>query len=873
MRRVDAPRTRRGGRGDRLVRWAGALRIGAVICLVMAAAGIRLPLPSRSRSVALLIDSSAAMGVRGLAEERAAALGLVASLPASDRIRLLTFDEKPRLLGGPWTPDEATAALRSIPLGRPDSPESQGSDLAAAVDMAAALQGDDHPASSAIALFGAFHPTTGGLTSLVSLARGRAVFTLPLGPPPELLSSDGLDAPAEARPGEQLQLAWHLHAQKPTGLRWELLVDGRVEVRGSSRVVPGPVVIGASIGAGEAGYRRLEFRVLDTNGLPLPSLTIGAQVKVGEVGKVLVISGDTVPSPILAALRTQGIAARGGSVSALPASSSGFAGLRALILDDVPALLLSPAQQRALSSFAASGGGLLFVGGPSSFGRGEYFSTALEDLLPVHTDTRQRLFHSRARILFLIDHSGSMSQKVGGESKQEAAMRGVAAAIGELEPYDEVGVIGFDSSPSWILPFTPVSKLGDVGSVISAIPEGGGTDLSSALLAGIAGFGAPGPTKRHMVVLTDGFTSSADWETLTNTLTAADISVSTIAIGDQVDETLLKGLAEAGGGRYWRAKGDRIPEVIDQETLRLTRDLMREGSFAPTVDVSGAMTDGLAGAPPLRGYLVTTAKALARVWISVPVPGSTSGDPLLASWRWGAGQVAAFTSDSGGRWAGAWLAEGRANRLWAQLLRSVESTAAQGGLVVRASIRGGTATITAEARRPEGGSWSGLRLSAEDSDEGRDIVLVERAPGLYSGELPVTAAGLHRISVRSGTDLSGETAVWNPGAAAAMGAGPDRAVAEELARRSGGGILDPAAPELPPPSLGLRAVEALSPLALLALAILLAELWLRSALSGQIAAARRSFAAWISKRLADARSLSGGPYMGVEPVDKGARHD
>jgi uncharacterized membrane protein len=879
-------------RRDPLVSSCAVLRLLAVLAAILALAGAGLPFLSRGRTVVLLLDVSDSLETAFVEEERAAALALVEGLGPADRIRAAAYAGGFRDLGGPWTPGIAKSALASADLSAPDPDRT---DLGSALEAGLALARAGRKGPACLVLFGDLRANSGTGASLAGLEKARIpVFVLPLGRTPSGLVSAGLAAPRRARPGQVLPLAWTVDADAPGQLDWMVLEDGREQRRGRSELRAGRNRIEFGVDAGQGGFREVEVRAIGSDGEVLPWLRAGTAFEVTGAASVLVVSsgassgGRLAASPIVAALEAQGIPVLSGGVGALPRDAAACAGLTSIVLDDVPALELSETQQTTLSAFVAAGGGLLVVGGPSSFGRGEYYATALEDLLPVSTDSRQRLFFTRARLLFVIDHSASMAEVVGGDTKQMAAMRGVEAAIRELNPDDEVGIISFDSEPTWILPFTPASRTLAIDQAIAGITEGGGTDLGAAIMEGIQGFGQPGPTKRHIILLSDGLSASADLGSLSAALQASGISLSAIAIGSHVDETLLSGLAAANGGEYYRAEADKVPRILDQETLRLTRELIQPGPVAieaSTGATGSAGADGSAGAaivaglgaaPPLGGYLLTKAKPLASVWLSAVVPGGGGRrDPVLATWRYGAGRVAAFTADSGSRWLAAWKGRPEYGRLWAQSLRSIDRPAPPAGLRASVELDASVARLAVEARRPDGRAWTGLRLLARDLASGGvsslPVLLAETAPGRYEGQSFLEAPGLHRFELEADGLPAGSTWAWYQPAAELAALGPDQAKAAGIAAASGGQILDPGA-ALPPSRLGFVFLPGRAVLAGLALFLLVLELGLRSALGGQLAAALAAFSAWRNRGGAEAEALRSKPYRGIpgQPeVDRG----
>ena len=73
-----------------------------------------------------------------------------------------------------------------------------------------------------------------------------------------------------------------------------------------------------------------------------------------------------------------------------------------------------------------------------------------------------------------------------------------------------------------------------------------------------------------------------------------------------------------------------------------SRDFITEGEFLPEITARTAVTERLATAPPLLGYVATTAKGTATTSLRI----GPDRDPLLATWQAGLGQVTSWTSDA-----------------------------------------------------------------------------------------------------------------------------------------------------------------------------------------------------------------------------------
>jgi Ca-activated chloride channel family protein len=831
---------------DRRQKAMGALRAASIAAALLALAGAALPFPTRARTIVALIDVSDSVGRAGAEASRKAALALIRGLAPRDRAAAAAFAGKTTVITPPVAPEEAASLLESAPLAAP-SPEA--TDLSAALAAAARLA-EEGKGSKTVYLFSDGRANSGSSPSGAALSRAHiALNALPAGEAAFGLAALGLAAPAFAHSGERVALSWKLASDREREIDYAIRIDGAIAGRGKAKLSAGLNEIPLAVDAGTKGRRAIVVEAAGPGTSSSAPARSGVYLEVGGEAGILVVSKSRAVSPIVPALLAQGAKAIAGGPEALPEDEAGYSDYAAVVLDDLPALSMTEAQQARLQDYVAGGGGLLVVGGESSLGRGEYYATPLEDMLPVETDSRQRLLFTRAKLLFVIDHSGSMSEQIGSTTKQMASMRGVAASIEELNPLDEVGIIGFDSAPTWVLPFTSASQKEKIIASLSHLGEGGGTDLANAMEEALKGFGEPGPTKRHAIILTDGLTPDADFRDLSSKLVAAGASVSTIGIGEEVNESLLKSIADWCGGKYYRATADKIPTIIDEETLRMTRELIQEGRIATRVASTSPVVEGLGPSlPPLKGYLLTKPKALATPLLEARAAGSNEGwDPLLASWRYGNGQAAVFTSDSGERWLSAWSGTGAYNRLWGQILRSIERSSPDGSLRASATEEGGGARVVVEAVGPDRRSLSALRLVGRaEGSSGAAFDLEETAPGRYEGYVPLPPGdglvGLDVLDPVSGARAS--TWAWRSPGREASGLGPDEATLSLIASEAGGALLS--YDRLAPPRQATRweSVGLGLPLLVLAALLFVAELYLRSTMAGQVARAKAALASW-----------------------------
>lgn len=834
----DGPRSGRNRNLSRLT----MLRILTILAIVLALAETKVLLPSNHRQIVILFDTSSSIGPARIEEARAMALRLIGQLKPKDRVAVASFAGAPQLIIPFSTPDIAISDLLRAEL---DASRPETTNLQAALLLGKELLGEKQGNRSML-IFTDGRPTAGGpVNTVMQSMKGISVNVVPIGRAGSGFFSQGLDLPENSHPDEPILGYWNIVTDQKQTVTMTVKIDDRTAYKKVVPVSAGLNSIPINLPGQKPGTYRVTVEADSSLGGSFPEANTGAILQIKGRAQVLVVSGNSAASPVGKALQTQGINVKYGGIEDLPESLLGLTGYGAIVLDNVPALYLTEEQQETIRNYVAGGGGLLVIGGDSSLGRGEYYATGLEDILPVQTDTRKRLLFTRANILFVIDRSGSMSEKVGGVSKQLAAMEGVLGAIKELNPIDEVGILAFDTQPTWVLPFTPANQEELIRNSISEIGPGGGTDISTALEEIVAAFRERGPVRRHTVILTDGLTAmDSDYQRLITRLKSAGITVTTIGIGEEINEELLRNFAKWGEGQFYRADLDKVPKVILKETIRVTRDLIQEGSFRPTVRTQAQLIKGLDrnDLPPVKGYLITKPKKLATVYLE-----TGKGDPLLASWRYGSGQVAVFTSDSGSRWMSAWAGTSYYNRLWSQLIRAIERGFSETGLLVRAGVESGYAVIEVEALGPDRRLRTGLQLFGRSEQSGETFVLNETAPGHYQASIPLTGAGLHAFQIQE--RFGGEPAigwVWNQQGEESQLFGADLMFLGQLATVGGGKIFDENSLTLPKAGWAWKQVSLQNYLIILTLFLLIIELAYRSTSLGQMRMAQALLEAWWS---------------------------
>lgn len=820
-------------------------RITAITLTILALAGTALPLPTTRRHLAVLIDVSDSITSAEREKSRAAVLKVLEKMKPADRVDLVIFSTFPQVLARGLAPQEASAVMTTTGL---HAENSQHTNLEAALLTTDQLFKDVR-GNKGILLLSDGRPNAGETSieawmksSSMRTCRKIPIYAFPVGKTGNSLVSLGLDLPDLARPGENTLLGWEVFSAYKQKLLVTVRLNGKELSSQEFTLLPGRRRIPLTVQAPDFGAHVVELAISDERGVPVPHATCGGVLRVGGRARVLVVSEERDASPLVRALTVQGMEVQEIGVAGLPESLSGFASYSAVILDNVPALYLTERQEDALQSFVSGGGGLLVVGGDSSLGRGEYYASGLEELLPVQTDTRQRLLFTRAKILYLIDQSGSMAELVGPISKEKAALQGIAESLKELNPIDEVGILSFSDRAEWVLPFTSASNLDQIRRALSHTGQGGGTDLASGLAEAVQGLSGSGPLRRHVVILTDGFTSEERLESLCRRLHGMGATITTIGVGREVNEKILRSVAQWGEGQFYRAEDERIPQIIIKETIRVTRDLIQEGYFQPEVRTDSHFLRGLGTFLPVQGYLITRPKKMSHIYLEV---GSEEKDPLLAGWRYGNGQVMVFTADSGRRWLARWSGSPLFNQFWGQVTRSIMKARIDTGLHLTTRVEGGAVRVLVDATGPDRHLRTGLQLVGRmGADTTEMFRLKETFPGRYEATLPTSGRGIQEFEVY---ELAGKSwtvgAVWLPPSDEYQSYGPDLGVLGYLTAVTGGRILTQEELEIPA-SLSWEPYPLRQWLLIAALFLFVLELAYRSTSLGQVHLAKTAFAGW-----------------------------
>ena len=239
---------------------------------------------------------------------------------------------------------------------------------------------------------------------------------------------------------------------------------------------------------------------------------------------------------------------------------------------------MTPVQMLSLRDYVAGGGGLLVIGGSEAFSPGGYHETALEEALPVVSLPRKAERPSVA-IVLAVDRSGSMD----GEPLA-MAKKAMYVAVDMLREGDQIGVVAFNEKAQWASKLDRLTDKPRVLGEIDKLKAEDGTLICPAIDMAYQALRGASAGRKHVIVLTDGDSEekAEDFEALAKKAAAAQITLSTVALGEKTKPDVLKMLARTAGGAFYAcAKPADLPGTFQLETKRATQPGICEARPSP----------------------------------------------------------------------------------------------------------------------------------------------------------------------------------------------------------------------------------------------------------------------------------------------------
>lgn len=463
-----------------------------------------------------------------------------------------------------------------------------------------------------------------------------------------------------------------------------------------------------------------------------------AAVSPGPVGEVSNRTGHS--AEVKTVLEENGFIVETISPAELPVELVELQRSHVLILSSVSVESLSSEQLQSIENYVRDlGHGCIVIGGERAYGPGGYTDTALERILPVEMTPRER--KDAVAIVFVIDTSGSMANYVEARQKIGLAIEGVRAGIRNLDAEDAAGILGFNVAVHTISDLTSEHDM--LRQTVSRLkPTGGTTKMKDATEQAYEMLKANGAKRKHIVLLSDG---KSDGDTsafldLAEQIAEAQIGITTIAIGD-ANKELLTQFAENGGGRAVFVENIQQLPAILTEAVRETQRYIVQEPFQPVIKATNeSIVAGIGVPPPLHGYVATSEKETAQVFIQ-----SHKDEPILAGWNVGLGKAIAWTSDAKPAWAKEWIPWRNFGKFWGQVINWTLPAADTGtDFDLRVSMHQGMAEVNIDTRSPSEASYKVHVVGPDRTNQRVDIQQV--TPTRYSGTFQTQDRGAYIVT-------------------------------------------------------------------------------------------------------------------------------
>lgn len=594
----------------------------------------------------------------------------------------------------------------------------------------------------------------------------------------------------------------------------QLLANDREVARSEPFAVDGETRLDLRFPADQAGFLPLRARLIQGQATP-PLATMHSVAAVQN------------PLPLLyLGNRQQGAAPRlqalVGSAFAVDARSPGslgtafdFTDYAAVMVDDVPAAMMpAPLQARLIDAVAHQGTGLFYSGGAQAFGMGGYSGTPLAAALPVALRQEDKLEQPSVALVIVIDTSGSMVGTPLDLAKQVARF-----AVRKLGPMDSIGVVEFYGAKQWAVPLQPARDTAEAERAIGRMQAQGSSILFPAIQEAYYALKGSAARFKHILVISDAGVEEQRYQALLTHIADDRINVSTALVGaDPQGEERMVQWARWGRGRYYG-----VPDEFSMVELNLKQpqDKPAPGYRSGTVALSSPADQprwqgvSMRGVPPLAGFVPAGKRPDAETLLATP-----DGDPVLATWQYGAGRITALTTEPLGAGTAAWSRWPGYGQWLGSILARTASPEPKATLTLARRLD--AVTVTFRQSAGSGGAPVVRFLAPGGQAIGAPLPLVERAPGLFTGERRFDPARPALVEARRGALVlrAADRAESDIG-------GNDRLPLATLARLTGGVFAEGATAPFQPPRPGgatLIAVALGGWFALLALATYLAEI-------------------------------------------------
>ncbi len=567
--------------------------------------------------------------------------------------------------------------------------------------------------------------------------KGVRIFTIPasvVGGNDSWMES--LELPEEIRQGEPIIVEVQIYSRTEKDAVIELMVGSQPTVEKFVTLEEGlnPLLFETIVE--RSGATTISARIDSQSDGTLENNRLDRSVVVKDQPRILYVEGRSESAHYLSeALEMESIEVVLSTPANLPESQLELELFDLIFLSDVSPEDLGPTQMDAVLRYVRDfGGGLVFAAGESSYGKEGYSGSKIEEVLPIWFEVEEE--RKDLALVIVLDKSYSM---VG--AKLELSKEAAKAALGIMDDRHRFGVVTFDDTPYVAVPLQLASEESRINQSISQIIAGSQTNIYPALDKAFEILTESEAEVRHVVLLSDGKTYADDYEGLVTRMADEEITVSSVAVGEEADRDLLSDIALWGNGRsYYIQDAQGVPQVFIKEAQIAAQSTLIEERVVFEEVRSSEVFAGLDlySAPDLEGYVKTRSKDNAEMLIEVE-----DGTPILARWHYGLGRTVAFTSDVKNRWAVNWLNWDGYGKFWTQLVRETMRRGDEPGLNLEVQRQGDEAIVTVSEVGLDGMLNSSLEPRISVTGPGSEEIaldLIQAEFGIYSASYPVTSS-------------------------------------------------------------------------------------------------------------------------------------
>jgi len=407
------------------------------------------------------------------------------------------------------------------------------------------------------------------------------------------------------------------------------------------------------------------------------------------------------------------------------------------------------------------GCGLVMIGGARSFGAGGWANTEIEKAMPVDFQIKNSKVEAVGALVLLM-HACELPQ---GNHWQKVTARESIKALG---PMDHCGLIEWNNGAGrdrWLWGGNQgLIRVNNNRNMMLArlnrMSPGDMPQFEPSMRLALARLLAVKASIKHMIIISDGDPSPPNPGTVAQ-FAAAKIHVSTVAIGTHgpAGSSVLKNIASATGGKYYKVKNPKaLPRIYQREARKVASPLIfrPDGGVRPSVVADHQITAGIDGAlAPIEGYVLTTVKRnpLVEVLMVGDKPARANAT-LLATWSYGLGKTAVFTSDGGKQWTHSWTEKEYYAKLFTQIINATSRPITEDGkFMVTSEAKDGVVKVVINALDKEDNPLNFLEMSGSAVDpelKGVEFRVTQEGPGRYIGEFKSDEAGSYFLTINPG---------------------------------------------------------------------------------------------------------------------------